>query len=162
MTYNGRRGPNVSEYIANLNAIPSAQDIQTIDQQSFNFDDDLALFTNTNFFDFDQGQGRDVDLPAPSYGGDGMGGPAAMTPGSGELKPLDYNTGEKTLAREPSPRGLISPSFIFLFSSGSLPRSLPTGVVIRTSSIVQPRLSLRLYAQVVRGADWLSSTAGDV
>ncbi len=96
MAYNGRRGPNVSEYIANLNAIPSAQDMQTLDQQNFNFDDDLALFTNTNFFDFDQGQGgREADLQATSYGVDGMGGQSTIAPSSGELKSLDYNAGKR-------------------------------------------------------------------
>lgn len=46
--YNGRRGPNVSEYIANLNTIPSPSD-QTLDPQ--NLDDDFALFTNADFAD---------------------------------------------------------------------------------------------------------------
>lgn len=58
MAYNGRRGPNVSEYIANLNAIPSAQDLQASD--SLDFENDLALFTNTQFFDFDLGQDADL------------------------------------------------------------------------------------------------------
>jgi len=46
--YNGRRGPNVSEYIANLNTIPSPSD-QTLDPQ--NLEDDFALFTNADFAD---------------------------------------------------------------------------------------------------------------
>ena len=54
-TYNGRRAPNVSQYIANLNTIPSAAD--AANQQDFgNFDDDLTLFTNTQFFDFDMNE----------------------------------------------------------------------------------------------------------
>ena len=54
--YNGRRAPNVSQYIANLNTIPSAADVAG--QQDFaNFvDDDLAMFTNTQFFDFDMNE----------------------------------------------------------------------------------------------------------
>jgi len=64
MAYNGRRGPNVSEYIANLNAIPSAQDIQAADAE-FSIDDDLAMFTNTQFFDFDMG--HDTDLSASNF-----------------------------------------------------------------------------------------------
>lgn len=48
----------MSEYIANLNAIPSAQDLQASD--NLNFEDDLALFTNTQFFDFDLGQDADL------------------------------------------------------------------------------------------------------
>jgi hypothetical protein len=58
MTYNGRRGPNVSEYIANLNAIPSAQELSA--QDNLTFEDDLALFTNTHFYDFDLGQNADL------------------------------------------------------------------------------------------------------
>jgi len=56
MAYNGRRAPNVSAYIANLNAIPTEQDLQN---QEFP-DDDLAMFTNTQFFDFDLGQEPDL------------------------------------------------------------------------------------------------------
>lgn len=43
----GRRGPNVSQYIAGLNQIPQENDF-TLDE-SYNFEDDLALFTNTEF-----------------------------------------------------------------------------------------------------------------
>lgn len=52
-TYNGRRAPNVSEYIANLNTVPS---FELPGQENINFDDDLALFTNTEFFDFDMSE----------------------------------------------------------------------------------------------------------
>ncbi|KAI9815098.1 MAG: hypothetical protein M1827_002941 [Pycnora praestabilis] len=54
--YNGRRAPNVSQYIANLNTIPSAHDLATQQQEGFNLEDDLAMFTNTQFFDYDLGQ----------------------------------------------------------------------------------------------------------
>lgn len=43
----GRRAPNVSQYLANLNVIPSEHDQQQDD--GYNIDDDLALFTNTDF-----------------------------------------------------------------------------------------------------------------
>jgi hypothetical protein len=72
MAYNGRRGPNVSEYIANLNAIPTAQDLQAANSE-LNFEDDLAMFTNTQFFDFDMGQ--DADL-AVNFGVEGTAPPA--------------------------------------------------------------------------------------
>ncbi|RDL37980.1 Uncharacterized protein BP5553_05413 [Venustampulla echinocandica] len=85
MAYNGRRGPNVSEYIANLNAIPTAQDLQNAD--NFNLDDELAMFTNTQFFDFDLGQDANVqpanfgiDDPASSVAPDGL-----------DLKPLEFD-----------------------------------------------------------------------
>ncbi|OCK81739.1 hypothetical protein K432DRAFT_294820 [Lepidopterella palustris CBS 459.81] len=60
-SYNGRRGPNVSQYIANLNTIPPAQEMAT--DPLLNIEDDLALFTNTEFFDFDAGHIPDVPAP---------------------------------------------------------------------------------------------------
>lgn len=68
--HEGQRGPNVAEFIANLNAIPTAQDLAA--QQDFSFDDDLAMFTNTTFFDFDLGQ--DADLQPAALGFDGQRG----------------------------------------------------------------------------------------
>ncbi|KAL9118212.1 MAG: hypothetical protein Q9187_005247 [Circinaria calcarea] len=51
--YSPRRGPNVSQYIANLNTIPSVHDLESQQQEDYSLEDDLALFTNTEFFDFD-------------------------------------------------------------------------------------------------------------
>jgi hypothetical protein len=63
--YNGRRAPNFSQYIEDLNAIPSPYD-QAMQQQqrqdTFNLDAELSLFTNTEFFDFDNL--GDINLPA--------------------------------------------------------------------------------------------------
>ncbi|KAJ6441905.1 regulatory protein cys-3 [Purpureocillium lavendulum] len=56
-TYNGRHGPNVSQYLRDLNTI-SPQDTTAADE-AFNMEDDLSLFTNTQFFDFDSGQNLD-------------------------------------------------------------------------------------------------------
>jgi len=56
-SYNGRRGPNVSQFIANLNIIPSAQDLQ---EPLLNIEEDLALFTNTDFIDWDN---NELDVP---------------------------------------------------------------------------------------------------
>ncbi|GIJ82425.1 hypothetical protein Asppvi_000933 [Aspergillus pseudoviridinutans] len=62
--YNGRRAPNFSQYLDDLNAIPSPYD-QALQQQqrqdTFNLDADLSLFTNTEFFDFDNL--GDLNLP---------------------------------------------------------------------------------------------------
>jgi len=65
--YNGRRAPNFSQYIDDLNAIPSPYD-QALQQQqqqqtSYNLDTELALFTNTEFFDFD----KFTDLGLPTF-----------------------------------------------------------------------------------------------
>jgi hypothetical protein len=59
MGYNGQRGPNVSEFIANLNAIPSAQEVGSEAPENFNYEAELAMFTNTEFVDFDIGQNTD-------------------------------------------------------------------------------------------------------
>lgn len=48
----GRRAPNVSQYIANLNTIHSPQDMQQ-DDEGFRLEDDLAVFTNAEFYNFD-------------------------------------------------------------------------------------------------------------
>ncbi|KAJ5113491.1 hypothetical protein N7456_002025 [Penicillium angulare] len=62
--YNGRRAPNFSQYLDDLNAIPSAYDqaLQQQQQNAFNVDDELAMFTNAEFFDFDNFPS--LDLPA--------------------------------------------------------------------------------------------------
>ncbi|KAL8733313.1 MAG: hypothetical protein Q9166_002137 [cf. Caloplaca sp. 2 TL-2023] len=54
--YGGRKGPNVSQYLTNLNAIPSEHDIASHQPENLDFNNDLAAFTNTEFFDFDQGE----------------------------------------------------------------------------------------------------------
>ena len=95
MTYQGRRAPNVSEYIANLNSIPSAQDLQSLDQENFNFDGDLALFTNANFFDlgaFDQGP--DGELQGTSYSTEGLGGQSDIGGDAVDMKAMEFSTGE--------------------------------------------------------------------
>lgn len=63
--FNGRRAPNFSQYLDDLNAIPSPYD-QALQQQqqqqtTLNLDEELALFTNTEFFDFDKF--NDLSLP---------------------------------------------------------------------------------------------------
>ncbi|MCJ1377705.1 hypothetical protein MMC17_000801 [Xylographa soralifera] len=59
--YSARKAPNVSQYIANLNTIPSAHDVAT-GQDNYPLDDDLAIFTNAEFFDFDLGENYDPSL----------------------------------------------------------------------------------------------------
>ncbi|KAF2809520.1 uncharacterized protein BDZ99DRAFT_488447 [Mytilinidion resinicola] len=59
MSYNGRRGPNVSQYIAGLNTI---QPVEDLPDPLLNMDEDMALFTNTEFIDWDHGS---LDVPQP-------------------------------------------------------------------------------------------------
>ncbi|KAL9630113.1 MAG: hypothetical protein Q9164_006577, partial [Protoblastenia rupestris] len=53
-SFNGRRSVNISQFLANGNAITPANDVAT-EAEDFNFDDDLARFTNVDFTDFDSG-----------------------------------------------------------------------------------------------------------
>ncbi|KAL8808044.1 MAG: hypothetical protein Q9182_000322 [Xanthomendoza sp. 2 TL-2023] len=53
--YTGRKGPNVSQYLSNLNAIPSEHDLATRSPEGFDFINELSTFTNTEFLDYDQG-----------------------------------------------------------------------------------------------------------
>ncbi|KAI9801273.1 MAG: hypothetical protein M1833_002843 [Piccolia ochrophora] len=56
-SFGGRRAPNVSQYVATLNTVPPAQDMVTHQQEGYgNLEEDLAMFTNTQFFDFDMGE----------------------------------------------------------------------------------------------------------
>lgn len=63
--YKGRKAPNISHYLANLNALPSAHDLATQQREDFNIDDELAQFTNTEFLDFDAGEF--LEQPMPEY-----------------------------------------------------------------------------------------------
>lgn len=57
--YNGRRGPNVSHFLRDLNAIPTHQEPVEDKFSNNNMEDELALFTNTQFFDLETGQNTD-------------------------------------------------------------------------------------------------------
>lgn len=83
MAYNGRRGPNVSEYIANLNAIPTPQDLHNSNQDTYNVDDELAMFTNTEFYDIDS------VLQAPNF--DGVGAQSTADSVDLDLKDIDFS-----------------------------------------------------------------------
>lgn len=95
MSYNERRGPNVSEYVANLNAIPSAQDLQSSSAENYNLDDELALFTNAQFFDFDAGQADDLHLGAfaGSSSSPNEGARAAAAPEKEAAPAVDFLNG---------------------------------------------------------------------
>jgi len=63
MTYHGRSGPNVTEYVRNidnLNEIPD-QDIPNASLE-YDMEADLAMFTNTNFYDFELGAGETLPI----------------------------------------------------------------------------------------------------
>lgn len=100
-TYSGRHGPNVSQYLRDLNTI-SPQDTTAPAEDAFNMEDDLALFTNTQFFDFDSGQNTDfqaqpvkVDVENASRHNSTTSGdvtPAQTT--IGDMPNLDFMSGD--------------------------------------------------------------------
>ncbi|KAL2694399.1 hypothetical protein Neosp_000976 [[Neocosmospora] mangrovei] len=95
--YNGRRGPNVSQYLRDLNAINRQE---SSNDEPFNMEEDLALFTNTQFFDFETGQNTDyqahpvkADMEAPPSTSPSDG----MTPAPsvvGDLSNFDFIQGD--------------------------------------------------------------------
>lgn len=63
--YNGRRAPNFSQYLNDLNTIPSPYDQAQQEQEQqdlFDVDAELALFTNAEFLDFDAVGDLPVDM----------------------------------------------------------------------------------------------------
>jgi hypothetical protein len=67
-TYNGRRGPNVSQFLRNLTALSPQGPVE-----EENYPEDINLFTNTEFFDLDSAQNTDyraqpvkIDTAAPT------------------------------------------------------------------------------------------------
>ncbi|PHH51454.1 Regulatory protein cys-3 [Ceratocystis fimbriata CBS 114723] len=60
---NGRRAPNATRYLSNLNMLEPAAPAA---DEPYNLESDLALFTNAQFFDFDSGQNTDFQAPPPS------------------------------------------------------------------------------------------------
>ncbi|CAK7263898.1 hypothetical protein SEPCBS57363_000802 [Sporothrix epigloea] len=60
MTYNGRRGPNISLFLRELHENPTLVE----NDPAFSMDDtDLSMFTNTEFFDLETGQNTDFQPP---------------------------------------------------------------------------------------------------
>jgi hypothetical protein len=67
-SYGGRRGVNVSQYIANLNMVPSTDDML---ESPTNVEDELALFTNNVDWDATSGFGQssapfDINFEQPT------------------------------------------------------------------------------------------------
>lgn len=98
--YNARRFPNFSQYLDDLNTIPSPYDQalqQQQQQESFNIDAELSLFTNAEFFDFDN-FGGDLSLPTfdTAENGNSKKGSVPKMDQSSDMKFLDFLNGEWT------------------------------------------------------------------
>jgi hypothetical protein len=83
------------EFIGRLNTILPAAEAAKEPPESFNYEAELAMFTNTEFFDFDVGHSTDFQHPAFPFN---------ATSGA-DQKPLEYLAGKCGL-----PLGFLSPS----------------------------------------------------
>jgi len=86
--YNARRAPNVSQYIDELNQVPSSFDLsqQQPGPEDFDFEGSLAMFTNAEFPDFDVGDNGNDSIPFIDPALDGRSGKDnTTTTGNGGL-----------------------------------------------------------------------------
>ncbi|KAK2589941.1 hypothetical protein QQS21_012375 [Conoideocrella luteorostrata] len=102
-TYSGRHGPNVSQYLRDLNTISPQDTTGSAAEDGFNMEDDLALFTNTQFFDFDSGQNTDfqaqpvnlkVDVDAAQHNATTSGEVTPAQTTIGDMPNLDFMSGD--------------------------------------------------------------------
>lgn len=132
--YSGRHGPNVSQYLRDLNTISPRAD--AVEDSSLNFEEDLTLFTNTQFFDFDSGQNTDFQAQpakpegkAPPHSGTTSEDVSAAPSVIGEMPNLDFMSGKFTI--------LCYFSFAFLcictLFSASIPRTYFPALRLSTS-----------------------------
>ena len=91
-SYNGgRKAPNVSQYLANLNAVPSPHDVATQPDDNFGLDDDLAQFTNAEFLDFDAGADF-LDQGMPEFDSNQNQHSRRHSAGNNDAKGMDFGT----------------------------------------------------------------------
>ncbi|KAH8812780.1 hypothetical protein F5884DRAFT_730028 [Xylogone sp. PMI_703] len=91
--YNGRTSPNALDLMANLDNVLSTQELAN-DDNNFGLEEDLALFTNIEFFDF--GFGHDTDLQVLSTTPNRHATEAS--PKAIDTKPFDFLQGEFDLS----------------------------------------------------------------
>jgi len=136
-SYNGRRAPNVSQYIATLNTIPSPREMAMQQQEPFNFEEDLAMFTNAQFFDFDmsntighrgpdyvpQSDSLKQELPQQTPGSEGL---EFL---NGELSlPETFNFQDVMPNQSGLPPLISQPSYSHSLASSASPVSPPNGL----------------------------------
>lgn len=64
-TFAGRRVPNVSQYIANLNVVQPKDENTFNPDETFDFEHDLNMFTNTEFLDFPVDESIEFNTSGP-------------------------------------------------------------------------------------------------
>lgn len=86
---NGRRAPNVSQYLANLNTISTPQDMAAANEFALG-DDNLDFLSTTEFFDFDNFDPHVAEFQAQASAGPHVHKPT-HTP---NMNPAQYQFGE--------------------------------------------------------------------
>ncbi|KAK5133955.1 hypothetical protein LTR08_007075 [Meristemomyces frigidus] len=109
--FTARRAPNVSRYLANLNTIPSAHELNAADEFPLG-DDGLDFLTNTEFFDFDNFNNGDV------------GGLQAMGP---QVQQSPHGLSHKGPGGQQYQFGEFQ-TYPTMSASGSLPATPPNGL----------------------------------
>lgn len=87
-SYGGRRGPNVSQYLRHLNTIPT----EPTQEENF-MDEDIDLFTATQFFDFESGQTTDFQPPPVKPDAEQVSRTATDETPVGDIGGLDFISG---------------------------------------------------------------------
>lgn len=105
-TYNGRHGPNVSQYLRDLNMVTPQESNA---EEPFAMENDLSLFTNTQFFDFDSGENTDFQAQPVKM----EGKPVAQTPRSSAAS--DDTTAPPSVIGDMPNLDFISSKFTFGF-----------------------------------------------
>jgi hypothetical protein len=104
-TYNPRRGVNVSQYIANLNTVPPA-DEHIESPTNTNIEEDLALFTSNEFMDWDGTSGFGQSSTAFDLNFDQQ--PAATTGADISEPKLDFDLNGKQTIFSSVPFSILS------------------------------------------------------
>ncbi|KAJ5787304.1 hypothetical protein N7457_002294 [Penicillium paradoxum] len=140
--YNGRRMPNFSQYLDDLNAIPSPYDqaLQQQQQQQATFnDDDLALFTNTEFFEFDKFTDFTNLPPFPSDDDKTNEGVSDQAAHNADLKFLDFLNAEGLNALPVYEPDLSASSQMPMHNAHFSPvPSLPNASIAANQAPIQP------------------------
>jgi hypothetical protein len=119
--YKGARGPNVSQYIANLNQLSPPQDMLADPQP---VSDDFSAFLNTDFFDINGGTGVDLNAPidfdvdfdaAQPAGQPAETSPSAITPAP--KSDMEFNLNGKSTCRAHCILAFLHPAFSFIAAS---------------------------------------------
>jgi hypothetical protein len=98
-SYNAaRKAPNVSQYLANLNAVPSPHDVATQQDENFGLDDDLAQFTNAEFLDFDAGADF-LDQGMPEFDPNQSQHSRRQSSANNDAKGMDFGTSLRSFVR---------------------------------------------------------------